>query len=141
MSKQVPEGFRKLPVEGFGSHGSFEELIGPIHVADITPTSIRFGLFVEQKHCNYYDIVHGGVFVSLVDSMMGNLVFASLEPGRRVATISITSDFMGVGKIGEWVEGDASILRRGGSIAFTDARIRAGEKLIFLATAKWAISR
>ena len=68
-------------------------------------------------------------------------LFASLEAGERVATISVTSDFMGVGKAGDWIEGEASIVRRGRSIGFTDARVRCVEKTIFMASGKWAISR
>ena len=139
-SKEAPEGFRALPVEGFGSHGDFEKLIGPLYVADITKASLRFGLFAAKKHCNFYGVVHGGVFMSLVDSMMGNVVFATLAEGKRVATISVTTDFMGAGKDGDWLEGDASIVRLGRTIAFADARIRIADKLVFFASGKFAIT-
>lgn len=140
MTKEAPAGFRKLPLEDFGSYGPFEDLIGPLYVADLAKTSVRFGMYLEKKHTNYYCVAHGGLYVALVDAVMGNMLWRSLDEGQQVFTISITSDYMGTAKEGDWLEGDATVVRRGRTVGFTDARVRLGEKLIFSATGKFSIT-
>jgi len=136
-TEMVPPGFVPL-FPNPGADGFFS-LIGPIYRAPDAPEGeVRFGFRAQARHTNPYGVLHGGLLMTVIDTVMGSLVFNAIK-GEPCATISLTCDFIGAGRAGEWIEGEASLTRLGRAVAFTHAKIWTGEKLLLTASGKWAI--
>ena len=53
--------------------------------------SFHLELSVEEHHTNLYNIVHGGVLMTLADTAMGA---ACLEMGKKVVTMQLGTEFL-----------------------------------------------
>jgi acyl-coenzyme A thioesterase 13 len=56
-----------------------------------------------------------------------------------MATASMSIDFAGSAKLGDWVESHVTIIRKGRRLAFASALIQANEKPIARASAVFAV--
>ena len=131
-----PPGYEPL---GLFARECFEALVGPIYAATGTEAGIaRFGFRAEPRHANPFGVVHGGMLVTVVDTMMGATVFHSLD-GQTCATISLTTDFLAGARVGDWIEGEASLTRLTRAVAFVRGTLRVGDRPILTATGTWAV--
>ena len=142
MSGDTPDGYEPINPSQVASGGcstSFETLVGPLYrKSGATPDRTQWGFRAEPRHCNPYGVIHGGMLTTFADTMMGSLVFHAID-GAPCATISLTTDFIGAGKAGDWITGSAEILRRGRAVAFVRAEIKNGDRLLMNASGAWAI--
>ena len=53
--------------------------------------TVELRLAIEPEHTNLYNIVHGGVLMTLADTAMGA---AALARNKKVVTMSLSMDFM-----------------------------------------------
>lgn len=137
MSIDIPTGFS--PVGAFSGSENFETLAGPFYQRQDAPEGVAvWGFRAGRKHCNPFGVVHGGMLTTFADTLMGSLVFRAIE-GAPCATITLTMDFVGAGREGDWIEGRAELLRRGRSVCFLRSELRMGDKLILNASGAWAI--
>jgi uncharacterized protein (TIGR00369 family) len=137
MTAAIPPDF--MPIAHSGRHQSFEHFVGPIyHVPTDSTDRVRFGFLVEARHTNPYGMLHGGMLTTVVDTMMGWLVFHALK-GGPCATINLNCDFISSARTGDWVEGDAQVTRMGRQVAFVRARVNCGERALLTASGSWAI--
>jgi acyl-coenzyme A thioesterase PaaI-like protein len=135
MAEQVPEGFgpilRSSPVldalGGFHSKG--------------TGSALEIGLLVGDRHCNSRATVHGGVLATLADIGMGYLMVFGHEPPRRMTTASLTIDYTGSAKVGDWIEVHMDTPKIGGQIAFANARLMVGDRQVARASAVFALAQ
>lgn len=133
MSEQVPEGFgpilRSSPVldalGGFHSKGA--------------GSALQIGLRVGDRHCNSRGTVHGGVLATLADIGMGYLMVFGHEPPRRMTTASLTIDYTGSAKVGDWIEVHMDAPKIGRQIAFANARLMVGDRQVARASAVFAV--
>jgi uncharacterized protein (TIGR00369 family) len=89
------------------------------------------GLLLEEKHMNLREIAHGGVLTTLADVGLSFPIAASEDPPLGVATITLSTDFIGAANLGDWLEATAVIDRKTRSLAFAHGRIsRGGEPLL-----------
>lgn len=110
----IPEGFEPI----FRS-SPYLELLGPIYNR-LSDDCLVIGLHVEKKHCNARGMVHGGVFSSLADIALGyNAAFQGKEPVPMV-TASLTIDYAGSAKLGDWIEIEVDVQKVGGTMAFAN---------------------
>ena len=103
-----------------------ETNIGPFlrHDGD---DSVTIGLLIEDRHCNEHGSLHGGVQMAMADYTAGTTArFGMGEEGT--VTVSFDASFIDAGRLGEWVEGRADIVRRTGSLVFLQGRIVAGDR-------------
>lgn len=134
---QIPPGF--VPIAQSGKHESFEHMVGPIyHLPSEAKDRVRFGFLVEPRHTNPYGVLHGGMLGTVVDTMMGYLVFHALS-GGACATINLNCDFISAAKAGDWIEGEARITRMGRQVAFVRAEAECAGKPVLTASGSWAI--
>ena len=85
------------------------------------------GLRLEKKHCNYQRTIHGGAVATLADMVMGLVHRRSGEPRVHTVTASMTVDYIGSAKVGEWVEGTAKVLKQGRRLYFSECLITVGK--------------
>ena len=90
-----------------------------------TEESVILGLPTAQAHTNSRGFVHGGLISALADNAMGLSCSQRLGGQARLLTVSLTVDFLGVGKIGQWLEFDTLFVKPGGSICFAQAFVTA----------------
>ncbi|VXB85443.1 Uncharacterized domain 1-containing protein [Pseudomonas sp. 8BK] len=110
----VPAGFSPL----FRS-SPFLDLLGPIY-NQRSATGLVIGLRAEEKHCNARGLVHGGVLSSLADVALGyNSAFAE-EPPTPIVTTSLTIDYAGTARLGDWITIESDVQRVGKSLAFAN---------------------
>ena len=129
----IPEDF-----EPIFRTSPYLDLIGPIFNKK-TDQGLVVGLKVEQKHCNARNLVHGGVFSSLADIALGyNAAFQGAVPTTMV-TASLTIDYAGSAKLGDWIEIHTDIQKVGKTMAFANCYFLLGEKRIVRASGVFSI--
>jgi uncharacterized protein (TIGR00369 family) len=82
-------------------------------------------LEVEERHLSQYGIAHGGVAMVLLDTVGGVDLLATRPELARLATISLSANFIGPVRPG-LVLATAKIQRIGGSVAYTSMALHAG---------------
>lgn len=129
---KVPEGFRRIP-----KRSNFMALLGPVYVrraGEVTTLGIR----VASKHSNTRGLCHGGMLASFADVALGYTM--SMLLGRRggMVTASLTIDYAGAAKVGDWVESVVDVQKMGSRLAFVNCYLVAGGKRIVRASAIFA---
>lgn len=120
---------------GFSQHVGFHDFT----IGD--DRSISVELDASDRHLNMGGIVHGGVLVSMLDSVMGGAVVATLGEGEWTATETLTTNFMRAASAGR-IKATGRVMRRGKLTAFVsgDAVDETGRVLAH-ATGVWAIRK
>src|SRR5262249_45902824 len=80
---------------------AFGQLVGPIWQRD-EGERLRFGLIVAPKHANRAGNLHGGMLMTMADQAMA--FTARKATGKQHATMELHIHFVGVVKLGEFVE-------------------------------------
>ena len=93
---RIPAGFREL-TEASG----FAAANGPWFEKIEDGRSIR-GFLPGPQHANALGIVHGGMLAAFLDSAMGVSVWQTLQ--RRAVTLTLSLDYLGPARIGDWLE-------------------------------------
>jgi acyl-coenzyme A thioesterase 13 len=140
----VPHGF-----EPISRSGPFEEANGPIYFKEEN-SAVTFGLRIETRHCNSGGTVHGGLIATLCDLALGrNVGFASAspdalaawrhkEPGapvRKLVTVSLSLDYAGYARVGDWIEIRTEVQKVGKALAFANAYVFRDDEKIARASA------
>ncbi len=129
----APAGFSQVE-----DPGPFLELVGPVHEREASDGAAVLGLRVEDRHLNAAGTAQGGLLATLADAALGRAVRASADDARS-ATVSLTTDYLGPVRCGEWVEAHTEIERLGGRLAFADCSLRVGEREVVRARAVFAV--
>lgn len=132
MTAEVPPGFephiRKSPVTD-----PWEPLY-----AKREGEAFSLGLRIAHSHCNARGLLHGGVISALADNAMVLACVTRME-GVSALTVSLSVDFLSVGRIGQWLEVRAVPAKLGRTLAFADARIEADGEVLAKAAATFRI--
>lgn len=104
---------------------------------------VAIGVWLRDAHCNSRGLVHGGLIASLADNAMGlSCAQALREEGREPAglvTVNLSTDYVGAGELGTWLETDTHFIRTGGSICFAACLVMAAGVPIARASASFKI--
>lgn len=100
--------------------------------------AFSLGLRIAHSHCNARGLLHGGVISALADNAMGLACVTRME-GVSALTVSLSVDFLSVGRIGQWLEVRAVPAKLGRTLAFADARIEADGEVLAKAAATFRI--
>lgn len=129
----VPEGFSP-----WNEGGPFIDLIGPVYVKG-DGDERAFGLRIEEKHLNVAGVAQGGVLATLADHSLGRAVRAGRDDDEQSATVSLTTDYLGPAKEGDWVESTTKVERVAARMAFADCSLRVEDREIVRARAVFAV--
>jgi uncharacterized protein (TIGR00369 family) len=83
-------------------------------------------LEVEERHLSQYGVAHGGVALVLLDTVGGVHLLAARPELARLATISLSANFIKPVRPGR-VVATANIQRIGGAVAYTTMALHAGD--------------
>lgn len=126
----------------FPDAGAFLDHVGPVMVregeGDGAPVlSLRIG----PQHLNRHGTAHGGLLCTLVDFALGRAIDAGADGETGLATVSLTTDFLGPAKAGDLVEAHTEVERLGGRLAFADCSLTVEGKEVVRGRAVFAVSR
>lgn len=132
MTMQAEPGDNPPP--GFvlaGGRGPFTTHNGPIYRLDEGDVWKR-GFRALPRHCNSFGLIHGGWYMAFADGLLGEAI------GRAArlpsVTVRMNCDFLHSAHAGDWIEGAARLTRLTRTLAFAEADIRSGDRLLFTAT-------
>jgi uncharacterized protein (TIGR00369 family) len=111
--------------------GPFTTHNGPVYRCDEDGVWKR-GFRVLTRHCNSFGLVHGGWYMAFTDGILGEAVFRGA--GAPALTVRMTSDFLASARVGDWVEGTGRTTRVTRTLAFAEADLHVGTRLVFSAS-------
>jgi acyl-coenzyme A thioesterase 13 len=132
MTVDVPAGFKPLH-----RTSPFNTLVGPLYTKG-EGAGRMIGLRAETKHCNSRGIVHGGLLATLADLALGYTIAFLSDPPRSAVTASLTIDYAGSAKVGDWLEVRTDVQKSGGRLTFANCYVHVGEARIVRASAVFA---
>ncbi|MBN4046520.1 PaaI family thioesterase [bacterium AH-315-P15] len=84
---------------------------------------VRIAFNAEDRLCNKWGGLHGGMVAAMLDDCMAIAVGLSLEWGEISPTLEMKSSFIVAGRPGRLV-GEGWTVKRGKSVAFLEAELR-----------------
>jgi acyl-coenzyme A thioesterase 13 len=116
MDSEPPPGFEPL----FRT-SPFLDLLGPFFHRKEPEGMFVVGLRILPKHANARGTAHGGLLMTLLDIAIGYRTSLSQNPPAALTTASMTADFAGAPKVGDWIEAHVDVQKVGGRLAFANA--------------------
>ncbi len=135
MTLPLPRSPEKWTPVGFSKFVGF-------HGWALTPSGeVRVELDLRENHLNIGGIAHGGVLLSMLDSVMGGAVVTTLQDGEWTATESLTTNFLRPARAGP-LHALGRVDRRGKLTAFVSGDVYDGSGVVLArATGVWAVRR
>jgi acyl-coenzyme A thioesterase PaaI-like protein len=107
------------------------DTLGPFFYRRQADGGFVVGLRILPKHANARGTAHGGLLLTLLDIALGYRTAFSQDPPVSLTTASLSADFLGTAKIGDWVEAHVDVPKLGGRLAFANAFLLAnGERIV-----------
>ncbi|MFK7828472.1 MAG: PaaI family thioesterase [Congregibacter sp.] len=116
----------------------FLELLGPLY-SHKTEVCLVVGFRAEEKHCNARGSVHGGVLSSIADVTLGYNAAFSGDGSIPLVTASLTIDYAGAAKRGDWVEVHSDVQKVGRTMAFANCYFIVDSKRIARASGVFTV--
>jgi len=136
----------KSPPSGFEPHfrqSLFTDPWEPLY-SKVDPRHVSIGTWLRDVHCNSRGLVHGGFVSTIADNAMGLTCVAGLrDDGREVkglVTITLNVDFVGMAKLGQWLNIESEIVKLTRQIAFASCNVCADGEVIARANATFKIA-
>lgn len=122
----VPEDFRPATIGG-----EFVTANGPFY-GRWTGEKVQLGFRVEPRHTNPVSMCHGGMLATFVDMLIPAAANYQIDGERRfLPTVGLQLDFMGSASLGQWVQGEAQILKTTRNLVFGQGLVSAdGEAVL-----------
>lgn len=117
--------------EGFGPHLRKSPVTNPWEPLYARQAEDRLVLAtrVREPHCNSRSMPHGGFLAAMADNAMGLSLGVNLarigQSAAGLVTVSLTLDYLGSARLGQWLEFDTDFVKLGRSICFAEATVRA----------------
>jgi uncharacterized protein (TIGR00369 family) len=132
---EIPEGFRRVERP---RPNPFNDMVGPFYERR-HGKEVSLGLRIEERHTNSRGICHGGLLATMADLALG---YSALATGGHSSfvTVSLSLDFAGSAKPGDWVESEVEVQKTGARLAFANCYLLANGVRIVRANAIFALS-
>jgi len=124
QTEEPPPGF-----VAYAQPSRFTDRIGPLFQRR-TDAEIVFGVRIAEHHCNRRGMAHGGLVVALADIALGKTAEWLSQPPVSLVTASLTVDFYGAARRGDWLEAKTDVTRVGHQVAFGNCYLRVGDKIV-----------
>ncbi len=129
----IPDGFEPL-----ARTSPFIDLVGPLYTRR-TEACLQIAFLAEDKHCNTSGFVHGGFLSTVADLALGYNAAGFGREEIPMVTASITIDFAGAARKGEWVVFSADVQKVGKRMAFVNCYAHVGDKRIARASGLYSV--
>lgn len=98
-----------------------------------------FAARITGDDCNGLGITHGGVIATLADIFVVGFIAAQLPAHARLVTASLSIDYLGPSRAGDWLLGRIHGHRIGRRQCVASGEFRVGERTVALIKASCAI--
>jgi uncharacterized protein (TIGR00369 family) len=124
-SEKIPHGFVRVPIGGdFSSHN------GPLY-ARWHDDHFQLGFRVNERQINPAKSCHGGMLSLFADILLSSAAQYQTDiPRQFLPTISLQLDFMASAPLGEWVQGQADILKVTKNLVFSQGLITCNDAVV-----------
>jgi uncharacterized protein (TIGR00369 family) len=138
MSNEPPPGF-----ELFTRPSPLMDPWRPLY-AQARADRMVLGLHLREPHCNSRGTAHGGLIAALADQAMGMSCGVKLR-AEQVAvanlwTTSLTVDYLGAAKVGQWLTFDTTFARVGKTLCHAEMDVAADGETIARGRAAFRVS-
>lgn len=124
----IPEGYELMQwTRGFGRQ------IGPLYQKDNKDGTYARAFLVCEHHTNGMMNCHGGMLMAFADTAFGHAVSA-MRHDHCWVTVRLVTDFISAAKLGDWVEGTATVVGVDDDLFTVQGRIWCGERTIMTGT-------
>jgi 1,4-dihydroxy-2-naphthoyl-CoA hydrolase len=123
----VPEAFEPSDIARVLS-GTFPGELG-VQVVEAGPSGARGRLVAERRHLHPGGVVHGGVWVSLADTVAAWATIPNLRPNSDFSTAEMKANLFGVAREGDVLEAAASPLHVGRRTQVWEVRVEVAGRL------------
>ncbi|HEY7853439.1 MAG TPA: PaaI family thioesterase [Caulobacteraceae bacterium] len=130
------------PPPGFtlqAGRGAFTNHNGPYFRRTSARDGVEQAFFALERHCNGVGLIHGGMLSAFLDGLLAGAVAA--ETQATPITIHLSTDFLNMGRAGDWVFGHARLTRATREIAFADGEARVSDHVLARATGVFRLMR
>jgi uncharacterized protein (TIGR00369 family) len=129
------------PPDGFERHYRSSPLTDPWEplYSRRRDDSLQLGLWIAKPHTNSRGFAHGGLVSALADNAMGLSCGLGLEGANGLLTVNLALDFLSVAKVGQWLQVEPTIVKRGRSLCFASALVTADGKPCARASATFQV--
>ena len=134
------------PPKGFAQHFKSSLFTNPWEplYSKVMKNHVSMGTWLRDVHCNSRGIVHGGFVSTIADNAMGLTCVEGLKSQERkvtsLVTISLNVDFVGMAKLGDWLQTNSQIVKLTRSLGFISCHLTANEEIIARATSTYKIN-
>lgn len=87
----------------------------------------EFQLLTEEKHCNPLGLIHGGLIMSVADSVMANAIRSM---GINGVTVDVSVSVISAVPYGSILRAIGKVRRAGRSMVFAEAEVWCGDRLV-----------
>ena len=92
----------------------------PIYARHST-SGVSLAIRAGAAHANSRGLVHGGLITALADNAMGLSCGQRIENTSGLVTVSLSVDFVGFARVGQWLEIRPDVIKTGKSLCFVTA--------------------
>ena len=112
----------------FQSAGRFDLCLeeAGMECVSIGPTGVHCMLTVTESLANNFGTLHGGAVSTLVD-VAGTLALLGRDPTRPGVSVEMNQSFCSGAQIGQTLSVHGTVLKYGGTLAFTEVVVRAAD--------------
>lgn len=129
------------PPDGFERHYRNSPLTDPWEplYSRRRDDSLQLGLWIATPHTNSRGFAHGGLVSALADNAMGLSCGLGLDGANGLLTVNLALDFLSVAKVGQWLQVEPTVVKRGRSLCFASALVTTDGKPCARASATFQI--
>ncbi|CAJ0941924.1 unnamed protein product, partial [Mesorhabditis belari] len=109
--------------QSFQGAENFNRIAAKVIAVKATTNRLTCELTVENEHVNTKGTLHGGQAASLVDIVTARAVGLSVRD-KGMASIEISLSYLSPVKLGDQITIEATVLKCGRNVAFTDCEFR-----------------
>ncbi|MGV8995474.1 MAG: PaaI family thioesterase [Parvibaculaceae bacterium] len=134
-AQPFPAGLAQVQTQGFGGFA------GPV-MGGTDDKGPLFLMDIATQHLNGADRLHGGMMMSLMSIVMGEVASnaaTAKDASAKARALSVNCDFVSAGEAGERIEGRAEITRATRSVMFISGTLSVGARVLMTATSVFAI--
>ncbi|MBD1370942.1 PaaI family thioesterase [Hazenella sp. IB182357] len=79
-------------------------------------------MLITDELTNRYQILHGGVTATFIDTAMGSTVFQDMGDDTRVVTLDMSVNFLAPGENG-WLDAETEIIKKGKTVLVMETKV------------------
>ncbi|RZL89427.1 MAG: PaaI family thioesterase [Variovorax sp.] len=123
----VPAGYIPIVSRARG----FVQRCGGFHLHATQPV---LATRVTADHLNPLDIAHGGFLATLADTAFGAVIKRDLGLAAPPATVSLSVDYIGAVREGDWVEAHVEVHKTGRRLSNASCLVKVGDRVVLRAS-------